>query len=145
VRPPHGRAPALILLAVRRLRSALLLFALGLAAIAAGCGSDASAVQEVPGQPVKLTVPHQRGAADVSASATPTPSTTPSAGATATPTAAGTGSTGSTGATGTGTNTGAAATPAPATQQTPTTGAAPATGSPPQKFEQFCQENAGAC
>jgi hypothetical protein len=145
VRPPHGRAPALTLFAVPRLRSALLLLLLGLATLAAGCGSDAAAVQEVPGPPAKLSVPHQRGAADVSASATPTPSTTPSAGATATPSAAGTGSTGATGSTGTGTNTGAAATPAPAAQQTPATGAAPATGSPPQKFEQFCQENAGAC
>jgi hypothetical protein len=146
VRPPHGRAPALTPFAVRRLRSALLLFVLGLAPMAAGCGSDPAAVQEVPGPPATLTVPHQKGAADVSASATPTPTTTPAAGATATPTPAGTGSTGSTGGTGaTGTNTGAAATPAPATQQSPTSGQAPANGSPPQKFEQFCQENAGAC
>jgi hypothetical protein len=34
--------------------------------------------------------------------------------------------------------------PAPASQNT-TSGQTPATGSPPQKFEQFCQENAGAC
>ena len=62
---------------MRRLRSALLLPLLGLAPLAAGCGSDASAVQEVPGPPAKLSVPHQKGAADVSASATPTPTGTP--------------------------------------------------------------------
>jgi hypothetical protein len=128
---------------VRRVRPNLLLALLGLALLAAGCGSDSTAVQEVPGPPVKLTVPHQKGAADLSgsASATPTPTTTPTPAAGATATPSGTGSTGSTGATGT--NTGAAATPAPATQNSPA--ATPAAGSPPQKFEQFCQENAGAC
>ena len=125
-----------------RLRSTLLLTLLGLALAAAGCGGDDSAVPEVPGPPATLSVPHQKGAADVSASATPTP--TPSAAGTATPTpAAGTGTTGSTG--GTGTNAAATATPAPATQDTPAATQAPAQGSPPQQFEQFCQENAGAC
>lgn len=130
---------------MRPLRSTLLLSVLALALLAAGCGSDDSAVPEVPGPPATLTVPHQKGAADVSASATPTPTTTPAAGATATATPAGTGSTGTTGGTSTGTNTGAAATPAPATQQSPANGQTNANGTPPQKFEQFCQENAGAC
>jgi hypothetical protein len=129
---------------VRRLRSALLLPLLGLALVATGCGGSDSAVQEVPGPPTTLSVPHQKGAADVSASATPTP--TPSTTGTPTPTPAGTGATGSTGTTGaTGTNTGATTTPAPATQGSPAATQAPTTGSPPQKFEQFCQENAGAC
>jgi hypothetical protein len=127
---------------VRRFRSVLLLPLLGIALLAAGCGGDDSTVQEVPGPPPTLTVPHQKGAADVSASATPTPTGTPTA--TPTPAAGTTGSTGSTGATGT--NTGAAATPVPATQDTPAPNQAPAAaGSPPEKFEQFCQENAGAC
>jgi len=129
---------------VRRLRSALLLSLLGLAVAAPGCGSDASAVEEVPGAPPTLSVPHQKGAADVSASATPSASQTPGADATATPVAPA----GDTGATGeTGTNTGAAATPAPApaAQDSPATDEQPAAGSPPEKFEQFCQENAGAC
>jgi hypothetical protein len=128
---------------VRRLRSALLLPLLGVALVATGCGGDDSAVQEVPGPPVTLTVPHQKGAADVSASATPTPTGT--ATPTPTPAAGSTGSTGTTGATGT--NTGAAATPAPAAQEdTPATNQAPAAdGSPPEQFEQFCEENAGAC
>jgi hypothetical protein len=127
---------------VRRLRSVLLLPLLGVALVATGCGGDDSAVQEVPGPPVTLTVPHQKGAADVSASATPTPTGT--ATATPTPAAGSTGSTGTTG--GTGTNTGAAATPTPAAQDNTAANEAPAAdGSPPQQFEQFCEENAGAC
>jgi hypothetical protein len=126
---------------VRRLRSVFLAPLLGLALIAAGCGGDGAAVQEVPGPPVTLTVPHQKGAADVSASATPTPSATPTA--TATPAAGSTGSTGTTGATGT--NTGAAATPTPAANSPAAKQAPAADGSPPEQFEQFCEENAGAC
>ena len=84
---------------VRRLRPVLLLPLLGVALVATGCGGDDSAVQEVPGPPVTLTVPHQK------------------------------------------------ATPAPAAQEdTPATNQAPAAdGSPPEQFEQFCEENAGAC
>ena len=134
---------------MRRLRSAFLLSLLGLALIASGCGGDDAAVEEVPGPPPVLSVPHQKGAADVSADedATPTPTPTPEGGAEATPTPEGTGSTGTTEGADTGTNTGAAATPAPApaTQDSPAADQAPAAGSPPEKFEQFCQENAGAC
>ena len=132
---------------MRRLRSALLLSLLGLALIASGCGGDDAAVEEVPGPPPVLSVPHQKGAADVSADedATPTPTPTAEAGAEATPTPADTGSTGTPESTDTGTNTGATATPAPATQDSPAADQAPAAGSPPEKFEQFCQENAGAC
>jgi hypothetical protein len=43
------------------------------------------------------------------------------------------------------TNVGATATPAPAAQDSPATDQQPPSGSPPEKFEQFCQENAGAC
>jgi hypothetical protein len=111
------------------------------ALVAAGCGSDEAEVPEVPGPPPALTVPHQKGAADLGASPTPTPSGTP------TPTAtADSGTTGSTGTTGgAGTNAAATATPAPATQDSPTTDTAPPSGSAPEKFEQFCEENAGAC
>jgi len=135
---------------VRRLRSPLLLPFLAVALTAAGCGSDASSVEEVPGSPPVLAVPHQKGADDLStgeAGATPTP--TPGTDAEATPTPAGTGATGTTGTTGgtgtTGTTTGAAATPAPATQDSPTSDQAPAAGAATEKFEQFCEENAGAC
>jgi hypothetical protein len=131
---------------VRRLRSALLLPLLGLALAAPGCGGDDSAVEEVPGSPPVLSVPHQKGAADVSEDATPSGSATPTPTPTEAP--ADSGDTGTTGATGgTGTNTGAAATPtpAPATQDSPAADQAPADGTPPEKFEQFCEENAGAC
>jgi hypothetical protein len=128
---------------VRLLRTALLLPVLVLALAAGGCGAGEDEVPEVPGSPAELTVPHQRGAADLSkdASATPTPT------GTATPTpGADSGTTGSTGGTDSaGTNTGAAATPTPATQDSPATDTAPPAGSAPEKFEQFCQENAGAC
>src|SRR4051795_1342307 len=156
LRPPDGRPPPLRSRApLRRLRATTLLTIAGLALSVAGCGSDSGAVPEVPGPPAALSVPHQKG---VAASGTATPTPTASASATATPSATGstgstgttaaTGSTGATAGTGTGgtsTTTGAAATPAPATQNTSSTDQAPATDSPPQKFEQFCQENAGAC
>ena len=146
MRPPHGRAPALTRpsATVRLLRSTLLVTVLALALAAAGCGSSGGDVPEVPGPPAELTVPHVKGAADLSEDASATPTPTPSADATETPTPA-TGTTGSTGTTGTGGTT--AATPTPAAQQpdsasndTSTSG-----GTPPQQFEQFCQENAGAC
>jgi hypothetical protein len=127
-----------------------------LALAAAGCGSSEDQVPEVPGPPAELSVPHVKNAPNISASATPTPSATPTAtpGA-ATGTSGTTGTTGTTGSTGTtggttagtgttgGTGTG---TTAPATQQdSAANDTAPAAGSAPQKFEQFCQENAGAC
>jgi hypothetical protein len=130
---------------VRLLRTTLLLPVLVLALVAGGCGSSEDEVPEVPGAPAELTVPHAKGAADVSedASATPTPTASADAEATATPTAA-PGTTGSTGTTG-GTGTNTAATPAPAAQDSPTNDTAPPSGSAPEQFEQFCQENAGAC
>jgi hypothetical protein len=132
---------------VRLLRFTLLVTVLALA----GCGGGSSDVPEVPGPPAELSVPHAKGAADLSQDASPTPSATPTAGATETPSPAGgtTGSTGTTGTTGTtggtGTNTAATATPAPQQQDSASNDTAPAAGSPPQQFEQFCQENAGAC
>jgi len=133
---------------VRPLRTALTLAVMVFALAGAGCGSDDSEAPEVPGAPVELTVPHQKGAADLSedASGTATPTPTPAADGEATPTpTADSGTTGSTDS-GAGTNTGAAATPAPAAEEdSPATDTAPPAGSAPEKFEQFCQENAGAC
>ena len=127
-----------------------------LALVAAGCGSGEAEVEEVPGAPVNLTVPHQKGAQDLSedgeasddedadADATPTP--TADAEGDATPAPADDGTTGSTGATGTDTGgTDSSATPAPATEDSPTTDTQPPAGSAPEQFEQFCEENAGAC
>ena len=146
MRPPHGRAPALTRpsATVRLLRSTLLVTVLALALAAAGCGSGGSDVPEVPGPPAELTVPHVKGAADLSEDASATPTSTPSADATETPTPA-TGTTGSTGTTGTGGTTAATPTPAPQQQDSASNDTKPADGSPPQQFEQFCQENAGAC
>jgi hypothetical protein len=131
---------------VRLLRTALLLTVLAFALAAAGCGSDEAEVPEVPGPPVSLAVPHQKGAADLgkNADATPTATPTPDAEGEATPAPADSGSTGTTGATGTG-GTDTAATPAPATEDSPTNDTAPEQGSAPEQFEQFCEENAGAC
>lgn len=128
---------------MRTLRSTLVIPVAALALLGAGCGSSEDDVPEVPGGPVELTVPHQRGAADLGGDATPTPTPTPEDGkapaATAEPD-----TTGSTGATGTA-DTGAAATPAPAAEDSPATDTAPPEGSAPGQFEQFCEENAGAC
>jgi hypothetical protein len=112
----------------------------------AGCGSAEDEVEEVPGAPVELTVPHQKGAADLSEDGEATPTPTPEDGEATTPEAApeDSGATGSTGAEGTA-ETGAAATPAPATEDSPATDTAPPEGSAPEQFEQFCEENAGAC
>jgi hypothetical protein len=130
---------------VRLLRSTLLFTVLAFALAAAGCGSSASDVPEVPGPPAELSVPHAKGAADLSQSASSTPTPTPSAGATETPTPA-TGTTGSTGTTGgTGTSTAATPTPAPQQQDSASNDTSTSGGTPPQQFEQFCQENAGAC
>jgi hypothetical protein len=149
VRPPHGRAPALTRpsATVRLLRSTLLVTVLAFALAAAGCGSGGSDVPEVPGPPAELTVPHVKGAADLSEDASATPTATPSADATETPTPATgtTGSTGTTGTTGTGGTTAATPTPAAQQQDSASNDTKPADGSPPQQFEQFCQENAGAC
>ena len=133
---------------MRPLRTALTLAIMVFALAGAGCGSDDSEAPEVPGSPVELTVPHQKGATDLSedASGTATPTPTPAAEGEATPTpTADSGTTGTGTGTDTGTNTGAAATPAPATEDSPDTDTAPPAGSAPEKFEQFCQENAGAC
>ena len=148
MRPPHGRAPALTRpsATVRLLRSTLLFTVLALALAAAGCGSSGSDVPEVPGPPAELSVPHVKGAADLSEDASATPTPTPSADATETPTPATgtTGSTGTTGGTGTGT-TAATPTPTPQQQDSASNDTSTSGGTPPQQFEQFCQENAGAC
>jgi hypothetical protein len=129
---------------VRLLRTTLLLTVLVFALAAAGCGSDEAEVPEVPGPPATLAVPHQKGAEDLSEDAEETPTPTPTAegeeGAEgeATPAPADSGSTETGG-------TDAAATPAPATEDSPTNDTAPEQGSAPEQFEQFCEENAGAC
>jgi hypothetical protein len=119
----------------------VLLLVAGLAPVAAGCGSSSVASEEVPGDPPVLTIPREKGAddpladtgnaadqtADGDATPTPTPTSTPAAG------------------TGTTTNGGTQApATAPATDG-PGNDQAPAAGTAPDKFEEFCQQNEGAC
>jgi hypothetical protein len=119
---------------------ALLLVA-GLAPVAAGCGSSSAASEEVPGDPPVLTIPREKGADDpladtgnaadqtANGDATPTPTSTPDSGA------------GTTGTTDGGTQ---APATAPSTDG-PGNDQAPAAGTAPDKFEEFCQQNEGAC
>jgi hypothetical protein len=122
------------------------LLALPLAALAlaaAGCGGSQIAADEVPGNPPALTVPSdsELGAAGSSANGSADASTGDSTDQSA-----------ATGATSTATPAPAdpsGGTTAPTTQAAPedTTGGAtpPPAGSPPQQFESFCEQNAGAC
>ena len=134
---------------MRLLRSALLLAVSCFALAAPGCGSDDSEVDEVPGPPVELTVPHQKGAADLSedAEGTATPTPTPAADAEADPDAdRRLGHAPAAPDTDTGTQHGRRGHPGARharTRRRPT--AARPRARAPEKFEQFCQENAGAC
>jgi hypothetical protein len=125
-----------------------LLFAI-LAFAATGCGGSEVAADEVPGPPPTLSVPtdsdvggNSNAAADTSAksdgkSTTSSDSGTADSGAasadsgTATPPAD--------------TSGGTAAPEATAAPDTAASDTPPAAGSPPQQFEDFCQQNAGAC
>jgi hypothetical protein len=138
---------------VRRVSVAALVAAL--AVLAAGCGGSKIAADEVPGSPVALTTPVDRqtpeGARPDSSSSSSDSSTDADSGDTSTSDQTGTD---------TGADTGAAATPAPAetpapaagggtqdqTQQQGTAPAEPAPqGSDEQRFDEFCDQNAGAC
>jgi hypothetical protein len=127
---------------MRARRGLLIVPALLLALVLAGCGGGTVARDEVPGGPVTLSVPSDRTAG--AAAATPTPSgsatPTPTPSATATP------------GTGTGTQATATATPAssatgttPSQTDSPSNDTAPPAGSDAQQFEDFCAQNEGAC
>jgi hypothetical protein len=129
---------------VRLVRLATPIALLCLTLAACGGASDAT-VQEVPGPPAKLTV--QGGdalAPKATATATPDASATETPVATSTP-AANTAPQGTTQNDTTaqtapqGTQGGGAAAPDGSAQATP------APGSDAQKFEEFCQQNPGAC
>ena len=105
-------------------------------ALAAGCGGSEVTVQEVPGDPVELTVPGGGEALAPTATPTPTPTETPAdpAAAEATPAApaedpAAQAPEGTDGG-------GAAA---------PDNGEPPPPGSDPERYEEFCAQNPGAC
>ena len=118
----------------------LLAITLGLLVVA-GCGTDKVASEEVPGPATELTVPHDRSAAEAAASPTPTPSATPEGAAST--------ESGATGSTQDGTSSDTATAPAPTAAPAPADGpasdSAPEAGSAPDQFEQFCEQNAGAC
>jgi hypothetical protein len=126
-----------------RLAAPIALLALTLA----GCGGSKVTVEEVPGDPVQLTVPGTGAALKPQATATAT--------ASATPTATTTGSTGTSSgtaqsttppstSTGTGTGTTGGGTQAPSTDSS-TNDQPPPAGSDAQQFEDFCAQNPGAC
>ena len=151
LRPPHGRA-ARGLIGMRRGITALLLVALlGLA----GCGGSEIAADEVPGSPPTLSLPpdEEPAAAEDSGSNADSDSSS-----TEKDTGADTGATddaatdtGSTGGTTAAPDTAATAAPeeAPATGGTEPEATAPEStggaGGDEQQFEDFCNQNPGAC
>jgi hypothetical protein len=111
------------------------------------CGSNTVTVQEVPGDPVALTVPGTGEAFAPTPTATPsaTPTTTPEAGtAQATPTATAPASNGGATQTTPQDTTGGGA-QAPAGADSATNDQPPPGGSDAQQYEDFCAANPGAC
>jgi hypothetical protein len=114
--------------------------------IVAGCGGANVEVQEVPGDPVSLSVPGNTAAlapqatATATGTATPTPTTDTTSGATTgqAPTDQ------SSASTGTGTAGGGTAAPSDGTDSA-TNDQPPPAGAPAQDFEEFCAQNPGAC
>ena len=114
----------------------------------AGCGGSEIEYQEVPGEPAEITLPEgtPAGESDTAtgdaeaagtteeATPTPTPTETPAEGATG---AATDGTAGSESAA-------AETTPAPA-EDGPASDEPPVPGSDAERFEDFCEQNAGAC
>ena len=125
---------------------ALPLAALTLALAAAGCGGSQVAADEVPGNPPVLQVPTDAdlGATGSNASgSTSADEESDSSGADSSTADTGTSSGGTTTA-----PQAATATPEPQATSAPndtTGGTQPPPGSPPEQFEDFCEQNAGAC
>ena len=122
-----------------------LLVALGLGI--SGCGGSEVEYQEVPGDPAEINLPDRTPAApadetDEEAAAEETPAPDATEGTEAPP---------AEGAAGTTTEEGAvdqSAAPAetpPATEDSAATDEPPAPGSDAERFEDFCEQNAGAC
>jgi hypothetical protein len=127
-------------------RTSLLAVLLAAPALAAGCGGSQIAADEVPGSPPALTVPSdtELGAAGSNADATSGSNADESADSAD----GGASADGGTADSGTAAPE-ATATPAPAATRAPedSTGGAepPPAGSTPEQFENFCEQNAGAC
>ena len=132
-----------------RRTTVLTLLLAALAFAAAGCGASEIDADEVPGSPPALIVPvdSELGASGSGADASADSSTDESADAEA---GADTGTTGTAESTApapaTDPSGGTAAPETAAPEDTTTTDpAAPPAGSPPEQFETFCEQNAGAC
>ncbi len=127
-----------------------------LAVLAVGCGGGNVTADEVPGAPIALTTPVDR---QTPAADRPESSSSSSSSDSTTDADSGDSATSDQSGADTGTTDGAAATPAPAetpapdsgagTQDQTQQGAQPAQpapeGSDEQRFEEFCDQNAGAC
>ncbi len=118
--------------------------AVSLALGVAGCGGSEVEYQEVPGDPAEITLPDRTPAADATASGTEEDAAAEEATPTATATPAD-----ATGATTDGTTSEEPATPeataTPAAEDGDTTDEPPVPGSDAERFEDFCEQNAGAC
>jgi hypothetical protein len=117
---------------------------------AAGCGGSEVASDEVPGPPPALTVPSDNdigsGGSNASDSTSSQDGTDSSTDSSADSGAADSGATDSPTATPAPDTSGGTAAPEPtAAPDTATSDQPPAAGSPPEQFENFCEQNAGAC
>jgi hypothetical protein len=149
VRPPDGRAAALIGIVVRAGRSAAVLLA-GLSLAAAGCGDDEPLAPQVPGPPSSFALPEDAdstggGNADADADAEPTATPTPEGGAAAPSDQSGTAPATGTGGGGATADADGGGATAPAQEDSPQNDSPPPAGSEAEQFEDFCAQNPGAC
>ena len=129
----------------RSTRNSLTALLVAVLAFAAGCGGSEVASDEVPGAPAALTLPSDgelggsnaadNAASDGNGSSNADSGTADSGTADATPTPTPPADTSG----------GAVAPEATTAPDTATNDTPPAAGSPPQQFEDFCAQNAGAC
>jgi hypothetical protein len=134
----------------RSTRTSLMAFLVAVVAFAAaGCGGSEVASDEVPGPPPALTVPSDNDVGSGSTSASDNASNGDQSDSSA-DSGADSGTTEPNADPGTATpapdTSGGAAAPEPtAAPDTATNDQPPAAGSPPEQFENFCEQNAGAC
>ena len=133
------------LLEPRTPRRGIAVVSLALALGVAGCGGSEVEYQEVPGDPAEITLPDRTPAGDAAEESTAEEAAAGDATATATATPAPADATGTT-TDGTAAEEPAAteATPAPA-EDGATNDEPPVPGSDAERFEDFCEQNAGAC